>query len=172
MWHSKEQLKTRKSGRNWKVLEFIHLLLSRCRLLEESRTPGLLRSASWSSTIFQYQVHGSVCTPIFSLSWLLQERTHNTRSTMICQANLKKLPPQQTTTILRPFFRDHLGEPAPEENFWNLWCKGRLTEADTPTTWRRHSIRTKPCPPPPPPFITGRMPFLPPNQQCQSTEGT
>jgi len=30
-------------------------------------------------------------------------------------------------------FRDHLGEPVPEENFWTLWCKGRLTEADTPT---------------------------------------
>jgi len=21
----------------------------------------------------------------------------------------------------------------PEENFWTLWCKGRSTEADTPT---------------------------------------
>jgi len=21
----------------------------------------------------------------------------------------------------------------PEENFWTLWCRGRLTEADTPT---------------------------------------
>ena len=38
-----------------------------------------------------------------------------------------------TTTVLRPFFRDHLGEPVPEENFWTLWCKGRLTEADTLT---------------------------------------
>jgi len=37
------------------------------------------------------------------------------------------------TTVLRPFFRDHPGEPVPEENFWTLWCKGRLTEADTPT---------------------------------------
>jgi len=37
------------------------------------------------------------------------------------------------TTELRPFFRDHPGEPVPEENFWTLWCKGRLTEADTPT---------------------------------------
>jgi len=35
-----------------------------------------------------------------------------------------------TTTILRPFFRDHPGEPVPEENFWTLWCKGALTEAD------------------------------------------
>jgi len=38
-----------------------------------------------------------------------------------------------TITVLRPFFRDHPGEPVPKENFWTLWCKGRLTEADTPT---------------------------------------
>jgi len=38
-----------------------------------------------------------------------------------------------TTTVLWPFFRDHPGEPVPEENFWTLWCKGRLTEADTMT---------------------------------------
>ena len=30
-------------------------------------------------------------------------------------------------------FRDHLGEPVPDQNFGTLWCKGRLTEADTPT---------------------------------------
>jgi len=30
-------------------------------------------------------------------------------------------------------FRDHPVEPVPEENFWTLWCKGRLTEADTLT---------------------------------------
>jgi len=39
------------------------------------------------------------------------------------------------TTVVWPFFRDHPGEPVPEENFWILWCKGRLTEADTPTIW-------------------------------------
>ena len=38
-----------------------------------------------------------------------------------------------TTTVLRPFFQDHPGEPVPEQNFWTLWCKRRLTEADTPT---------------------------------------
>jgi len=38
-----------------------------------------------------------------------------------------------TTTVLRPFFRDHPGEPVPEENLWSLRCKGRLTEADTET---------------------------------------
>jgi len=25
------------------------------------------------------------------------------------------------------FFRDHRGEPVPEENFWTLWCKERVT---------------------------------------------
>jgi len=53
------------------------------------------------------------------------------------------------TTILRPFFRDHPGEPVPEENFWTLWCKGRLTEADTDHPAGRHSIRTNQCPLPP-----------------------
>jgi len=44
-------------------------------------------------------------------------------------------PQRHTTTVLRPFFRDHLGEPVPNENFWTLWCKERLTEADTQTIW-------------------------------------
>jgi len=36
----------------------------------------------------------------------------------------------------------------------------------------RHSILTNQCPPPPSPHcFTGRMPFLPPNQQCRSTQG-
>jgi len=47
--------------------------------------------------------------------------------------HLQTIPPHRTTTVLRPFFRDHLGEPVPEENFWTLWCKGRLAGADTPT---------------------------------------
>jgi len=31
------------------------------------------------------------------------------------------------------FFMTTRGEPVPEENFWTLWRKGRLTEADTQT---------------------------------------
>jgi len=78
-----------------------------------------------------------------------------------------------TTTILWPFFWDHPGEPVPEENYCTLWCKGRLTEADTLT------IRLGVTPSGlssahlhhPTIFFMGLMPFLPPNQQCQSTEG-
>jgi len=78
-----------------------------------------------------------------------------------------------TTTVLQHFFRDHLGEPVPEKNFWTLWCKERLTRGrHTDNPAGRHSIRTNHCPHPPSPiFFTDRMPFLPPNQQCQSTEG-
>jgi len=32
-----------------------------------------------------------------------------------------------------PFSRTTQGESVSEENFWILWCKGRLMEADTPT---------------------------------------
>jgi len=60
----------------------------------------------------------------------------------------------------------------PEENFWTLWCKGRLTEADTPT------IRLGATPSGltsahlhHPQSFTGQMPFLPPNEPCQSSEG-
>jgi len=70
-------------------------------------------------------------------------------------------------------FRDHPGELVPEENFWTLWCKGRLTEADTLTTWlgATPSGLTSAHLHHPPIFFTGWMPFLPPNQQHQSTEG-
>ena len=70
-------------------------------------------------------------------------------------------------------FRDHPGELVPEENFWTLWCKGRLTEADI-LTIRLGATPSRPTSAPlhhPPIFFTGWMPFLPPNQQCQITEG-
>ena len=74
-----------------------------------------------------------------------------------------------TTAVLRPFFRDHPGEPVPEENLWTLRCKGRLTPTiplgATPSGLSGAHFSTIP------PSFAGRMPFLPPNQQCQSTEG-
>jgi len=70
------------------------------------------------------------------------------------------------------FFRDHPGESVPEEK-WTLWCKGRLTEADTPTIQlgATPSRLTSAHLHHPSIFFMGRMPFLPPNQQRQSTEG-
>ena len=90
-----------------------------------------------------------------------------------CTANSVKTPPHTHTTVLRPFFRDHPDEPVPEKNFWTLWCKGRLTEVDTLTIrlGATASGLTSAHLHHPPIFFTDRMPFLPPNQQCQSTEG-
>jgi len=50
-----------------------------------------------------------------------------------CFSSGRSTPRTTTTTVLRPFLRDHPGEPVPEENFWTIWCKGILTQADTPT---------------------------------------
>jgi len=79
-----------------------------------------------------------------------------------------------TTNVLWSFFRDHPGEPVPEENFWTLWCKGRLTDADKPTIQMGATpsgLVTSAHLQHPPIFFTGQMPFLPPNQQHQSTKG-
>jgi len=46
------------------------------------------------------------------------------------QSTITNLPHHNHFTA---FFWDHPGELVPEENFYTLWCKGRLTEADTPT---------------------------------------
>jgi len=47
------------------------------------------------------------------------------------------------TTVLWPLFQDHPGELVPEENFWTLWCKGRLTEADNTPTIRLGAIPSR-----------------------------
>jgi len=65
------------------------------------------------------------------------------------------------------------GEPVPEEKLLDFLVQGKINrgrQTDHPAG--RHSIWTNQCLPPPSPiFFTGLMPFLPPNQQRQSTEG-
>ena len=76
-----------------------------------------------------------------------------------------------TTTVLWPFFRYHLGELVPEEN---LWCKGRLTEADTltirlgGTPSGLTNVPTSTILP----FFTGQMPFLPSNNSVKALKAT
>jgi len=68
----------------------------------------------------------------------LTHKTHKTSQTHVYYCFLRNfviilITTTTTTTVLRPFFRDHPGETVPKENFWTLWCKGGLTEADTLT---------------------------------------
>ena len=82
--------------------------------------------------------------------------------------------PRTPTTVLRPFFRDHPGEPVPAENFWTLCCYGRLTEADiltirlgaTPsglTTAHLHH---------PPYFLQARCPSCRPTSSIKALKAT
>jgi len=80
------------------------------------------------------------------------------------------------TTTPQPFYGRFSGTTrvsrCQKRNFWTLWCKGRLTEqTHRPSSW----APLHPDQPVPtftiPPFFTGRIPFLPSNLQCQSTEG-
>jgi len=64
---------------------------------------------------------------------LLQDEQYNSPWKHGSRKVIAHWTPPHTTTVLRHFFRDYSGEPLPEENFWTSWCKGRLTEADTPT---------------------------------------
>jgi len=117
---------------------------------------------------------------ITALSFMTSLPSHECNKHYIC---LLKNTDQAKSTIWnnhhhtpQPFyglFWDHPGEPVPEEYFWTLWCKGRLTEADTWTIrlGATSSGLTSPHLHHAPIFFTGRMPFLPPNQQRQSTEG-
>jgi len=96
-------------------------------------------------------------------NYFLLQHTKNHDDSQIFDTTV---PHHHTTTVLRPFFPDHPGEPVPEQNFWTSWCKGRLTEANTLTirlgatpSWLTSAHLYHP-----PIFFTGRMPFLPPNR--------
>ena len=70
--------------------------------------------------------------------------------------------------------QDHPGEPVPKENFWTIWCKGRLTKADRPTNPAgRHSIRTNQFPPPPSPhFLQAECPSCHPTNSVKALKAT
>jgi len=77
-----------------------------------------------------------------------------------------------TTTITTALFPGPPGWAGARTELLDFMVQGKINRGKhTDHPAGRHSIRTNQCPPPPSPFITDRMPFLPPNQQCQSTEG-
>ena len=68
----------------------------------------------------------TVCHKRFTVSanLVVHGRIHSGEKPFYCTVLINDL---HFTTILRPFFRDHLGEPVAEENFWTFWCKGWLS---------------------------------------------
>ena len=87
------------------------------------------------TSIYQHFPHNNFSSYKVVLNFkYLTIMQYNQRHPMPCN-KCPLLQTYHTTTVLRPFFRDHTGQPVPEKNFRALWCKGRLTEADTPTIW-------------------------------------
>jgi len=79
------------------------------------------------------------------------------------------------TTTPQPFYGTFLGPPrwaGARRELLDFMVQGKINRGrHTDHPAGRCSIRTNQYPPPPSPIIfTGRMPFLRPNQQCQSTE--
>ena len=128
---------------------------------------------------FEWTFRVLMCLMVSEITSITPEIGHNSVAT--CMQCMKCCSihhhHHHVTTVLWPFFWDHPDDPVPEENFWILWCKGRLTEADTLTIlpiWlgATPSGLTSVHLHRPPYFFADRMPFLPPNQQYQSTEGS
>jgi len=80
-----------------------------------------------SNMLFNFLVNTNANKPPQKNYAFLLMRDYHT----YCSQSHNMIVHHTTTTVLWPFFRDHLGEPVTEENFWTLWCKGRLTEAVT-----------------------------------------
>ena len=81
-----------------------------------------------------------------------------------------------TTTTPQPFYALFPGPPGwagTRIELLDFMVQGKINRGrHTDHPDGHHSNRTNQCPPPlPPNFFTGRMPFLLPNQQYQSTEG-
>ena len=123
----------------------------------------------WTCTVHMRKVRLLLTFVTLTVTYIAAAGVSRTLSLTLQQTFL---PPHHHNRFTA-LFQGPPGEPVPEEYFWTLWCKGRLTEADTPTirlcatpsgltSAHLHHL---------PIFFTGRMPFLPPNQQHQSTEG-
>jgi len=75
-----------------------------------------------------------------------------------------------------PFFQDYPGEPVPER--WNqsgfYWSKRQWVAVASAGLYASLHLAPdrQPCQHPTTLFFTGRTPFVPPNQQRQSTEGS
>jgi len=74
----------------------------------------------------------SVCCWVF-YSWSKQDDKGRTKQQVGMHFTYVTLNHHHHNRFTAPFFRDHPGEPVPEENFGTLWCKRRLPEANTLT---------------------------------------
>ena len=100
--------------------------------------------------------------------WLLHLSYTAQTAVTLSATRTVQLPPQP------PLFPGPPGWAGARREHLDFMVQGKINRGrHTDHPAGRHSIRiSNQCPPPTSPiFFTGRMPFLPPNQQRQSTEG-
>jgi len=99
------------------------------------------------------------------------ERSHHSKQSCQASITMRRPPPHHNRfTVLFP---RPPGWDDARKNFWTLWCKGRLTEADTLTI----QLDTTPSGLTSahlhhPPFFTGWMPFLSPTNSVKALKAT
>jgi len=109
----------------------------------------------------------------YLLTYQLHSPFNNTLHRHLSTQSTALVPPHHNHNRFTALFRDHPGELVPEENFWTLWCKGRLTEADTDHPAGCHSIWTNQCPPPPSPyFLQAGCPSCCPTNSVKALKAT
>jgi len=121
----------RLTTRDWRVAETRPVTdgLSQHRPVTDSSSPSTSHHSRALATDTGRSDHSLHDKTIIPTQYKFPNISRHHQSTEATQYNH-----HTTTTILRPFFRDHPGESVPEENFWISRCKGRLTKADTPTS--------------------------------------
>jgi len=134
---------------------------------------------NWEMTITAVPFHTTVTTQLtlrrVRNKFILHELHRMNQQTQLTHSvkhvnfwKIKQHPPHTPQPFYGPFSRTTRVSRCQKRT---LWCKGRLTEADTPTIWLGATPSGLTSATSTILFFTGRMPFLPPNQQCQSTEG-
>ena len=142
----------------------------KCGPLSSDWSPTCITQNDWKCV--NSTVTSATCAKLLSYS-KLRNNTH-------CKPRNKniQLNTHTHTPVERPFVRDYPGKPVPERKnqsgfYWSkrqwvavgsdihwVLCKSAPSSSQITTPAPHHSV------------FTGRMPFLPPNQQHQSTEGT
>jgi len=106
-----------------------------------------------------------------SAQWLGRDSVQSP-SCMLSTTVPTALPPPQPQPLYGPF-PEPSGWACARRDLLDFMVQGEINRGRyTDHLTGRHSVQINQCPPPPSPHVfTGWMPFLLPNQQCQSTEG-
>jgi len=127
------------------------------------------------------QVHGTWLTYVWLTNVLLSIQIPHKNTNIQKIINNKYLNRFTTTVLPQPFYGPFSETTqvsrCQKRNLWTLWCKGRLTEADTPTIRlgaTPSELTSVQCPPPPssPCFLQAGCPSCRPTNSVKALKAT